>query len=125
MKETEIHAAFIAWLKKAKIPFIHSRTDRRTTTRIGDPDFVLLWQGRCLAIEVKVMGGKLRPEQLRRKDELEVARCTVKLCFSVEECIHATTLWLGSDTRPFFGDPSRPLDCQGISNGSKGKADVP
>lgn len=99
MTEGEIHAAFIAYLNKVGVPFRHDRMDKRTTTKVGEPDFAIYSNGRVLFVEVKRLGGKLRPEQQKRKQQLEAAGCRVCLCFSVEECVHAVMVWLGTTKR--------------------------
>lgn len=124
MKENEIHQAFIAWLNKAGVLFRHDRTDKRTTTKIGEPDFAMYEDGRVLFVEFKALGGKLRPEQIKRKKQLEDAGCKVVIAVGeqgLEVAILETTVWRGM---PLQGHPSKPLDCQGISGGGKGKADV-
>ena len=63
MEELEIHAKLADWCRLNEIPFVHSRTDRKTTTARGIPDFVLLWNGKGCAIELKGPTGKLTDEQ--------------------------------------------------------------
>ena len=63
MEEMEIHNKLADWCRLKEIPFIHSRTDRKTTTARGIPDFVLLWNGKGCAIELKGPTGKLTEEQ--------------------------------------------------------------
>src|SRR5512143_1121005 len=99
MTEGEIHAAFIAYLNKIGVPFRHDRMDKRTTTKVGEPDFAIYSNGRVLFVEVKRYGGKLRPEQVKRKKQLEDAGCRVVLAFSVEECVYAVMTWLGEQKR--------------------------
>ena len=126
MVEKDIHNAFIAWLNKSEVPFEYSRTDKRTTGKVGQPDFALYDRGRVLFVECKVMGGKLRPDQVKRKKQLESAGCEVVVAFSVEECVCAATLWLGRYVGglPLMGHPSKPLDCQGVSSNGKGKSNT-
>jgi hypothetical protein len=61
--EKEEHAIFSSWLRLNKLPFDHSRTDRRTTNEVGLADFIVLVNGHLLCIEFKLEGEKLRPEQ--------------------------------------------------------------
>ena len=88
-RESEIHVQFIKWLRKKGYGFIHSRTDRKTTTQIGDPDFLVARDGRCVFIEVKVPGGKMSEHQIQRRKELMDAGNIVELAYSLEDCIFA------------------------------------
>ena len=63
-KESELHQKIESELKRRRWLFIHSRTDRATTTAKGVPDFVIFpGQGKTIFVEVKTKTGKLRPEQ--------------------------------------------------------------
>ena len=42
---------------------IRSRMDKKTTTPVGTPDFMLALDGEAIAIEAKLPGEKLTPEQ--------------------------------------------------------------
>lgn len=96
MKESEIHQAFRRYLDKSGIVFDHSRTDKRTTNTVGQPDFQIYARGaRSLFIEIKVLGGKLRPEQEDRKCELERLGFMVLICNTVEECVYSVAQFLG------------------------------
>jgi hypothetical protein len=46
------------------VPFIHARTDQRSTIALGAPDFVIFYRGNALLVECKTKIGKVRPEQL-------------------------------------------------------------
>lgn len=63
-KESELHQKIEAELKARRWLFIHSRTDRATTTEKGIPDFVIFpGHGKAIFVEVKTKTGKLSPEQ--------------------------------------------------------------
>jgi hypothetical protein len=62
-RELDMHKDFEAWLRLNEIPFVHSRTDKKSTTAVGTPDFVILLEGRGFAIELKGPGGRLTAEQ--------------------------------------------------------------
>lgn len=89
LSERELHQRFSAWLNARWIPFLHSRTDRKTTTACGDPDYLLALHGRCLFIEIKVGANKLSPAQEARIDYLRKAGNRVEVCHSLEECYAA------------------------------------
>ncbi len=107
MNERELHQRFSAWLNARWIPFLHSRTDRKTTTACGDPDYLLALNGRCLFIEIKVDKNKLSPAQEARIGYLRTAGNRVEVCHSLEECVTATETLLATcapQTRnPFTG----------------------
>jgi hypothetical protein len=63
-RESELHERIAADLKLRRYYFVHSRTDRATTTALGVPDFIVATPaGVTVWIEVKRPGAKLRPEQ--------------------------------------------------------------
>ncbi len=111
MTENEVHQKFSAWLNARWIPFIHSRTDRRTSTQRGDPDFLIAWMGHCLFIEVKVDKNKLSPIQESRIAYIRKSGNRVEVCHSVEECIEATKTILCENV--FIRDPRARLDAVG------------
>ncbi len=86
MSENEVHSEFSHWLNDRLIPFVHSRTDKRSRTKRGDPDFLIAWEGRCLFIEIKVDKNKLSDVQELRVKYLRNAGNPVLVCRSVEEC---------------------------------------
>lgn len=80
-RESLVHRDIENWLRQRGIFFIHSRTDKKTTNANGTPDFIFMW---CfydyvdkahiytgMAIEVKVNGNNLSPEQLTVKAQME------------------------------------------------------
>src|SRR5437016_12469518 len=94
LRESDLHKEFIAWLNARRIPFVHSRTDRRTTTALGEPDFYVFWQGRVLGIECKIDKNKLSEAQKKRIAYLKQAGVRVEVARTLQECIVATTLHL-------------------------------
>ena len=51
-------------LNLAGIFYLTSRMDKKTTMPVGMPDFIIILPGgKCLAVEAKVAGGKVSPEQ--------------------------------------------------------------
>lgn len=96
-RETEIHQQFIKWLVAKRYGFIHSRTDRKTTTEPGDPDFLVCKDGRCVFIEIKVPGGKMSETQIARRKELMATGNIVEIAYSLEDCIMAVEVLLAKD----------------------------
>lgn len=89
MKEAQLHQALMAWLDKHRVPYRHDRTDKRTVTTVGEPDFLITYMSRCLYIECKVGKNKLSPEQEKRIAYLRGAGNKVVVAYSLEECIDA------------------------------------
>lgn len=129
MKENEIHQGYIKWLDMMGLMYGHERTDRRTSSVLGEPDFRIYEQGSILFQEVKVLGNKLSDAQVKRHLQLRVAGCRVDVCFSVEECVESCKRWLADIKRATghhmlsTGHTGKPLDCVGV-NGNKGKTDI-
>ena len=63
--ELAMHKEFEQWLRLNEIPFVHSRTDKKSTTAVGIPDFVILDRGIGIAVELKGPGGDLTEAQTR------------------------------------------------------------
>lgn len=131
MKESQVHQAFCKWLDMMGMTYGHDRTDKRTSTIKGEPDFRIYHAGRVLLIEIKVMGGKLSPDQEKRHVCLRVNGCPVLTLYSLQDCVDAVKAWLEDIKRatavpgPLQGHPSRPLDVHGVSSSNgKGKVDV-
>jgi len=62
--ESELHKDIEAELKRRRWYFCNSRMDRKTTTQLGVPDFVIAApDGVTFWIEAKRKNGKLSPEQ--------------------------------------------------------------
>lgn len=76
--EKQVHKHIENWLRQRDIFCIHSRTDRKTTNAVGTPDFVFTWyrtdrpcyEAIAIAIEVKVGGNTLSPEQVRVREQM-------------------------------------------------------
>ncbi len=62
--EKELQRQIEADLNRRELFFVRSRMDRRTSVRVGLPDFLIILPGGfCLAIEVKVQGGVVSDDQ--------------------------------------------------------------
>lgn len=90
MRESQLHQAFSKWLDSHGIPYVHSRTDKKTSTRCGDPDYFIFWCSHVVAIEIKVGRNKLSPAQQERIAYLRRAGNKVAIAYSIEEAIEAT-----------------------------------
>jgi Holliday junction resolvase-like predicted endonuclease len=85
--ERAIHDELSAWLKREGYVFFHSRMDAKTSTSVGDPDYVIARGQRVAFVEIKTHHGKLSPAQHRRHDELARAGCVVKVARSLEDAV--------------------------------------
>lgn len=82
-----IHTPILEWCRK-QVPMpavIHSRSDKRSSTNLGVPDFVILWQGHLILIEAKTKSGKLSFHQMVWKHLAEVNEFEVHIIRSYEE----------------------------------------
>lgn len=82
-----IHAPILEWCNQ-QVPMpaiIHSRTDKKSNTNQGVPDFVILWKGNLLLIEAKTKTGKLSFHQMVWKHLAEINEFPVHIIRSYEE----------------------------------------
>ncbi len=90
-----IHNPFVAWLKAEGICYLRARSDKRSTISPGWPDFSIFVAGRALFIECKDIGGKLSADQQLVHDQLRKAGMTVRIAFSLQDCVDAVLEWSG------------------------------
>lgn len=83
--ERNEQARFRSWLERNELPYAWSRTDKKTRTNLGVPDFTIA----CfrLAIEFKLNGRKLTPEQERWKALHEARGGTYNIVPSYVEAV--------------------------------------
>jgi hypothetical protein len=87
--EREDHRQFIGWLERNEYAYAHNRTDKRATTNLGVPDFLV----GCrvgLAIEFKRKGGRLSTEQTRWRARHEARGGTYRIVCSYQEAVGIT-----------------------------------
>jgi len=65
--ERQQHNILISWLRLHDLWFWHARTDRRSSSTLGTPDFLVIEGGRCLPIELKVGLTSSRPDRAELK----------------------------------------------------------
>jgi hypothetical protein len=61
--ELQHHKDLVQWLTLNGWLYVHSRTDKRTTTAKGVPDFIIFYAGKVLCVELKAPGRYLTKEQ--------------------------------------------------------------
>lgn len=86
--EREMHDQFSAWLRINGIPFIHARTDLRSTIQKGWPDFTVLWRGGAVCIEFKMPKGIISEEQRETMKRLQETGSIVVIFTNSQEAIH-------------------------------------
>lgn len=87
--ERELHDQIAGYLRlKGVRVAVHSRMDKRTTTRKGIPDFLFCWERRPVALEAKLPGCDPTEEQIRVMSEMEADGWFVRVVHSIEEVIH-------------------------------------
>jgi hypothetical protein len=89
VSEAQEHQAICAWLDKNRIGYVHSRTDRKHTNQVGDPDFFCFLAGRICAVEVKVGKNKLSPVQEKRISYLKSIGIQVDIAHDCASAIKA------------------------------------
>lgn len=57
---------------------------KRMLVVAGIPDFLIFWQGRALAIEVKAPGGRVSPAQIEMAQRLQRAGVTTTIVYKIE-----------------------------------------
>lgn len=89
--ERELHEAIAAYCKSQMWLAFHSRMDRKSTSTIGTPDFVILMSnGKTLFIEAKAKSGKLSTEQLGVKLWAQKLGHTIHTVYNMEQFLEAT-----------------------------------
>lgn len=100
MREQQIHSAFMAWLKKNGLFYIHSTFGKKATMTANAPDFVVLHCGRCLLIEIKTARGALTRGQHLMFARIQMqSGMIVHIARSCEEAVSAVQTWVGVEKR--------------------------
>jgi hypothetical protein len=85
--EKNMHVTFVKWCAMQKIIAVHARMDQRSTIAKGAWDFHLLKNGRGCAVEFKMPGKMLTPEQLDYALRLARSHVPDAVAYSVDEAI--------------------------------------
>lgn len=86
-REKEMHDIFSQWLNLNGIPFIHARTDKRSTIQVGWPDFTVIHKGRAVCVEFKMPYAKIDVKQFETIDRLQREGTPVFICHNHAEAI--------------------------------------
>ncbi len=87
-QESELHDEIESWClsQHPRVKYIHARMDKPSCIAVGCQDFTLfLPGGRTFCVELKAKGGKLSPEQLAWRKEMEMLGHKVHVAWSMEE----------------------------------------
>jgi hypothetical protein len=93
--EKLIHHTFEAWLMLNEIPYVHSRMDKKSTIRVGWPDFSIFYARQTVFVEFKQAGKQLSPEQHAVRNELIAKGFEVSIHTDPGEAIIWTKAALG------------------------------
>lgn len=100
MKESQIHSAFMAWLKKNRLFYVHSTFGKRATMTKDAPDFIILHCNRTLLVECKTEKGALTAGQKASFEKIRTeSGMVVQIARSVEQAVSAVQTWLGVERR--------------------------
>lgn len=102
---------FASWLGLRGIYFIQARSDKRSTIRVGHPDFTIFARGRVLFVEMKSPTGRLSEEQQRCIAELTAEGFPVVIARNALEAILAT--------RQFLAEPEFLAEPDSQGNGTE------
>ena|SRR5438876_9589024 len=83
--ERDLQKLIYSELLRRGLFFHYSRSDRRTTTRLGTPDFALPIHGKYVAIECKTPTGFQTQEQLHVQTKIELQGGNYHLARSFDE----------------------------------------
>jgi hypothetical protein len=106
---TELHEPFIGFLRSQGLLYRRSRPDRKTSETKGEPDFLVMENGRVLAIEFKDKNsGKLSKDQVFRHAEYARAGCRVFVVRELTAAIELVNAWRSDQGQHFYGAESLP-----------------
>ncbi len=90
--ESKLHRQIEDWCRQRGWPYVHSRMDKRTTTAVGVPDFIIFAKnGRVLCVEAKRKGRKPTPQQLAWLAQIRKLGHTASIIYSFEEFMELVT----------------------------------
>lgn len=85
--ERKLHDQFENWCRVKGIFVIHSRTDRKSTNRVGLPDFVLIYGAKVIGVEFKIAPNMASDEQNKCMTEMQAVGCQCAVCFDLQSAI--------------------------------------
>jgi VRR-NUC domain len=86
---------FGSWLSLRSVYFIQARSDKRSTIRVGHPDFSIFHAGKVMFIEMKSPSGQLSQEQNECRLGLSRQGFTVAVARGAAEAIAVTKEFFG------------------------------
>lgn len=119
MKEQQIHAAFMVWLKKQGLFYIHATFGKKSTMTKDCPDFTVIHCGRALFVECKTEKGALTAGQKQCFARLQTeSGMVVQIARSVEQAVSAVETWLGVESSAGGAVVSKVLPSDGTGTKS-------
>ena len=88
--ERQDQKIFSAWLSQRGLYFIQARADRKSTIRIGHPDFSIFRDGRTLFLEMKCPHAQPSREQIQCLNALRSAGFEAEIVRSAASAIETT-----------------------------------
>lgn len=88
--ERDIQTKCNAILRDLGIPFFHiakGASHKSKFQRLGFPDLIFWWCGKCYAIELKTKNGRIKPEQQEWLDDLKSQGVVIDVCRSVDDFV--------------------------------------
>ena len=92
--ETIERKQFEQWLKLNGLVWVGARTDKKSTIKVGWPDFSIFWDAKSLFGDFKSTGKTLTQDQEEVKEDLERSGFTVHVWYSADQAIR--------DAKKFF-----------------------
>jgi hypothetical protein len=86
---------FSMWLTQRGLYFIQARADRKSTIRVGHPDFSIFRDGRTLFLEMKCPHAQPTKEQIQCINELRTAGFEAEIVRSAASAIETTKRYFG------------------------------
>jgi hypothetical protein len=86
---------FAAWLSRHEIYFITAQANRRSTIRVGHPDFSIFHGSRTLFLEMKAPHAQPSREQIQCLNELRTAGFSAEIVRSAASAIETTKGYFG------------------------------
>lgn len=95
-----LHIPFKQWLEDAGICYTYHRPDRPTGATLGDADFMIHRNGRCLMVEFKDKNTAVSESQIDRHAELLRHGCEVFIVRELERARVLVVQWLSAMDLP-------------------------
>lgn len=96
--ERDLQNQIADYLRLRGVPFYRSRMDKRTTSKLGTPDFLICVASKFLALEAKRDGEEPTPEQVMELDAIRAAGGIALIVTKLEQVKIVLDELVGSST---------------------------